>query len=72
VYSISGPYTADITAVRYWNGTSFASTCGADGGVQRVSLRVQSSDHQVTETLDVIIRLPCRPIGNFPLDQPCS
>src|SRR3954451_5688487 len=37
LYSVAAPYTASVTAVAYWNGTTFASTCGTDSGVQRVS-----------------------------------
>ncbi|MDT5023868.1 MAG: hypothetical protein QOE61_294 [Micromonosporaceae bacterium] len=71
-------YTAEITAVRYWNGSltagAFAGTCGPgtevpiDTGVQQVSLRV-TAGNTVAETLDVIIRKPCRSATDFPLDK---
>jgi type II secretory pathway pseudopilin PulG len=54
-------YSRDVTAVSYWNGTAFVSTCGTDLGVQKLSLRAWSNDNRVNETLDIIIRRPCRP-----------
>lgn len=57
-------YTASVTAVRYWKGVptlSFQTTCTSpDSGVQKVSLRVRSNDGRATETLDIIVRKPCR------------
>jgi type II secretory pathway pseudopilin PulG len=57
-------YTASVTAVRYWNGVptlSFSTSCASpDSGVQKVSLRVSSNDGRATETLDIVIRKPCR------------
>lgn len=53
-------YTATITAVEYWDGTAFATTCTTDTGIQRVSLQVASDDGRATETLDVVLRQPCR------------
>jgi hypothetical protein len=54
-------YSRDVTAVSYWNGTAFVSGCGTDSGVQKLSLRVWSSDNRANKTLDIIIRRPCRP-----------
>jgi len=58
---ISG-YTASVTAVACWSGSAFGAVepC-TDSGVQRVSLKVASSDGRASETLDLIIRMPCRP-----------
>jgi len=55
-------YSASITGISYWKDSSrtFASSCGTDEGVQRVSLRVSSSDGRSSESLDVIVRKPCR------------
>jgi hypothetical protein len=66
-------YTPDITAVTYWNVTSktFVGTCAGDTGVQKVSLRVRAGN-TVAETLDVIIRQPCRSTTDFPLDTACA
>jgi hypothetical protein len=53
---------------------AFAGTCGPgtevpiDTGVQQVSLRV-TAGNTVAETLDVIIRKPCRSATDFPLDK---
>jgi type II secretory pathway pseudopilin PulG len=74
-FAIADPtYAAQITAVKYWSGTGFADTCtvATDSGVQRVSLSVASSDGSANETLDVIVRKPCRPVSYFPLDPPCA
>ncbi|MEV6928365.1 prepilin-type N-terminal cleavage/methylation domain-containing protein [Dactylosporangium sp. NPDC051485] len=67
-------YTAAITAVTYWNPTSnaFAASCTTDSGVQKVSLKVSTSDNKVAETLDVIIRKPCRSTTDFPSESPCA
>lgn len=57
-------YTATATDVRVWDGAGnwLASGAGCtDRGVQRVSLRVQRSGAIVGETLDIVIRRPCRP-----------
>lgn len=60
------------TPVRYWNGTGFDTTCGTDSGVQQLSLRIDSADQLVSETLVIVIRKPCRPVANFPQDAVCS
>ncbi|GAA2330583.1 prepilin-type N-terminal cleavage/methylation domain-containing protein [Dactylosporangium salmoneum] len=54
-------YIPAITGVKYWNPTSkaFEASCITDSGVQKVSLKVSTSDNKVAETLDVIIRKPC-------------
>jgi len=67
VFTAETGYTAQIVAVRYWNGSTFSSTCGTDPGVQRVTVRVASNDNRASETIDVIVRKPCR-AG----DPPCS
>jgi type II secretory pathway pseudopilin PulG len=55
-------YERTVDRVRYWDGTSFGTTCTAptDTGVQQVSLRVRSIDDDAVETLDLVIRKPCR------------
>jgi Tfp pilus assembly protein PilV len=52
-------YTAQPPVVTYWNGSSFSASCASDTGVQKVSLRV-TAGNTVAETLDVVIRKPCR------------
>jgi type II secretory pathway pseudopilin PulG len=73
VYSGPGGYTPHVVDVWIWNGTSFVdvpadcSTTGADHAIQKVLLRVDSPSTQVSESLAVVIRSPCRP-G----DNPCA
>ena len=70
-YTLSDPnFTASVVEVRHWNGSTF-STCGTDSGVQRVTVRVASTDGKVEETLSVILRRPCRNKDDFPQDWPC-
>lgn len=55
-------YTATVTAVQYWTGTSFASSCSGDTGIQRVTLRIAATNSPsptVTQSLDVVVRKPC-------------
>jgi type II secretory pathway pseudopilin PulG len=66
-FSVPHGYTASVTGVQYWTGTAFASAGHAcstradtDTGIQRLTLRVSSTDTNAVETLDVIIRKPCR------------
>jgi Tfp pilus assembly protein PilE len=57
-------YSATATNVRVWDGAGnwLASGAGCmDRGVQRVSLRVQRAGDTAGETLDIVIRRPCRP-----------
>jgi Tfp pilus assembly protein PilV len=62
-YDPGAGYDAEITPpVLYWNGSSFGASCATgDTGVQRVRLRVWSTDGRADQTLDLIIRKPCRP-----------
>lgn len=62
-FSAPSGYAAQVTSVRYWNDTTlaFSSTCPSpEGGVQKVSLRVSSSDGRASESVDIVIRKPCR------------
>jgi Tfp pilus assembly protein PilV len=55
-------FTAAVTSVRYWDGTSFAATCADDTGIQRVALRVTAPNGlspAITESLQVTVRKPC-------------
>jgi type II secretory pathway pseudopilin PulG len=64
-------YTAEVTGVALWNRTTSTYTaCPAagDAGVQRVSLRVSTQDGRASETLDIVLRKPCRP----PVDSPLN
>ena len=60
------------TPVSYWNGSVFGGTCTTDLGVQRLSLRIDSADQRVIETLVIIIRKPCRSAVDFPTDPACA
>jgi hypothetical protein len=60
-YTPGAPYDADVTQVLYWNGSSFGASCAGDTGVQLVRLRVWSTDGRADQTVDLIIRKPCRP-----------
>jgi hypothetical protein len=61
--SDGGTYTASVTAVSFWDGPNgnFLANCVKDSGVQRLLLRVSTSDGSVSENLAIIIRKPCRP-----------
>jgi len=55
-------FTAQVTAVQYWTGTSFGNSCVADQGIQKVTLRVTAVNSPYpgfTQTLDVVVRKPC-------------
>jgi Tfp pilus assembly protein PilV len=53
-------FTASVTSVKCWNGTTTFSTCGTDTGVQMVTLKVATNlpDTRASESLVVIIRKP--------------
>jgi type II secretory pathway pseudopilin PulG len=58
-------YTASVTGVAYWTGTGYG-VCSAGVGVQKLTLSIRSNDSRATETLDLIIRKPCREV------DPCT
>lgn len=64
--SVDG-YTATVTAVSYWEAdgsdrAAFSPECLRDSGVQALTLQVSTdSGQQTTETLELVIRSPCRP-----------
>lgn len=52
-------FATSITALNYWNGTSFVASCpNPDNGLQRISLRIVSADGASVETVDVVKRKP--------------
>jgi type II secretory pathway pseudopilin PulG len=62
-FSVPHGYTATVTIVRYWTGAVFAPAClsrGDDTGIQRLTLKVSTADTLAAETLDLVIRKPCR------------
>jgi hypothetical protein len=50
-------WTAAAPTVAYWNGSTFAASCGTDSGLQRVTLRLTASDGTV-ESLRIAKRQP--------------
>jgi Tfp pilus assembly protein PilV len=54
--------TPTVTAVQYWTGSSFASSCGSDTGIQKVTLQIAAASGLYpgfTLSLDVVVRKPC-------------
>jgi type II secretory pathway pseudopilin PulG len=62
-------FTARVVAgsVQYWTGVLWLPLCLPDRGLQKLRVSVSSADGRATETLDVVLRKPCR-LG----DPPCS
>jgi Tfp pilus assembly protein PilV len=64
LYTAPTGYKGKVLTVTFWDAAAtppkFVSGCTTDPGVQRVSLHVWSEDNRADETLDVIIRKPCR------------
>ena len=64
-------YTASVTGVAYWTGTETGyGPCSAGVGVEKLTLSVSSNDSRATETLNLIIRKPCREVD--PCTSPTS
>jgi type II secretory pathway pseudopilin PulG len=61
--ALPGDFTATVTAVQYWNGTSsFAGTCGTDTGIQRVTLQITAQTGltaPLVRRLAIVVRKPC-------------
>ncbi|TDD18388.1 type II secretion system protein [Kribbella turkmenica] len=55
-------FTAKVVSgsVRYWTGALWLPLCLPDRGLQRVRVSVASTDGRAVETLDVVLRKPCR------------
>jgi Tfp pilus assembly protein PilE len=62
LYDAPSGYQERVVDVDYWDGSTFAETCTLDRGIQRVSLEVASTDQRASETLDVVLRNPCREV----------
>ncbi|MEO6713497.1 MAG: hypothetical protein ABIM89_08735, partial [Mycobacteriales bacterium] len=56
-FSLPSGYTKSLV-VEYWNGTSFAATCGTDTGLQRISLTVRSADSRAILDVQLAKRKP--------------
>lgn len=53
-------FSAQVTAVRYWDGSAFAGSCGTDQGLQRITLSIAGPGSPgAAGTLDVVRRRPC-------------
>jgi type II secretory pathway pseudopilin PulG len=52
-------YAADVTGVKFWNGSTFGTSCASDTGLQQLTLTVASTDTRASEQLVVVIRNPC-------------
>jgi type II secretory pathway pseudopilin PulG len=60
-FSAPAGFTPSVVSgtVRYWNGSSWQSTCSTDLGLQQLTIQVASSDGRATERVDVVLRKPC-------------
>ncbi|MGW5714817.1 type IV pilus modification PilV family protein [Amycolatopsis sp. NPDC003865] len=58
-YTAPAGFTSSVASVRYWSGGAWASTCGADSGLQQVTVRVASTDGRASEQLVVVVRRGC-------------
>ena len=58
-FAVPAGYTASVVSVRYWDGSSFATACGTDTGLQQVVLQLASTDGRATERATVVVRKPC-------------
>jgi type II secretory pathway pseudopilin PulG len=75
-------YNRQVVDVSVWNRTTSTYTAcptTGDAGVQRLTLRVWSSDDRASETLVILVREPCRPpvdpplsSATYPDDAPCT
>jgi type II secretory pathway pseudopilin PulG len=55
----SGGYSAAASAALSWNGSAWVA-CSADNGYQKVTLIISNNDGRASESLDVVLRRPCR------------
>lgn len=61
-YTVAPGFNATASAALSWNGSAWVA-CSADPGFQKVTVTVtgpQTGSRQATESLDVILRNPCR------------
>lgn len=57
--SVANGYSVSVTAVTFLDGAGFVTTCSSDKGIQRVSLRAETtSGTGGAETIDVVKRKP--------------
>ncbi|TDD60100.1 type II secretion system protein [Kribbella antibiotica] len=68
-FAVPEGFTAKVVSgsVQYWTGALWLPLCLPDRGLQRVRVSVASTDGRAGQTLDVILRKPCRVE-----DPPCT
>lgn len=61
-FSPPAGFTAKVVSgsVQYWTGVLWLPLCLPDRGLQRLRISVASTDGRAAETLDVVLRKPCR------------
>ncbi|MFK4090066.1 type II secretion system protein [Kribbella sp. NPDC020789] len=61
-FAVPEGFTANVVSgsVQYWTGTLWLPLCLPDRGLQRVQVSVTSTDGRAAQTLDVVLRKPCR------------
>jgi hypothetical protein len=72
-FSVPSGYTKSVVAgsMKYWNGSSWQTTCATDQGLQQLTVQVASVDGRASERVVVILRKPCQPPVD-PTDPICS
>ena len=62
-FSAPSGFTPIVVAgsVRYWNGSSWQTSCSiaSDLGLQQLTVQVTSADNRATERVTVVLRRPC-------------
>ena len=58
-FTLPSGFTSSVASVRYWSGGAWAGTCGADSGLQQVTVQVASTDGRASERLVVVVRRAC-------------
>lgn len=66
-FTVPSGYAKSVLSIRYWNGSTWQSSCSSDSGLQRLEMQIASSDGRATEKVMVVVRKPCRLE-----DSPCS
>jgi type II secretory pathway pseudopilin PulG len=61
-FAVPEGFTATVVSgsVQYWTGAAWLPLCLPDRGLQRVRVSVASTDGRAAQTLDVVLRKPCR------------
>lgn len=68
-FAVPEGFTAKVVSgsVQYWTGALWLPLCLPDRGLQRLRVSVASTDGRAAQTLDVVLRKPCRVE-----DPPCT